>query len=127
MAAEPAFTAASAVATTIATSATVIGIFGLHPGDVAAAAVGSLLGLAATESAGRVRSIALFLLSSPIAALAAQAAAPYMPVGNESLRHLAAALLAGMFPALFVVARDTLATRFPALFDRVLQVFGGTK
>lgn len=115
------------MATTIATSATFISVFGLNHADVAAAAAGSLLGLAATESAGRLRSIALFVLSSPIAALATQAAAPYLPAGNDSLRHLAAALLAGMFPALFVVARDTLATRFPALFDRVLQVFGGTK
>jgi hypothetical protein len=91
------------------------------------AGIGALVGLATTESTNRVRSIALFVLAAPTAALAAQAAAPYLPAANDALRRMVALLVAGVFPPLFVVARDTLATRFPALFDRVLQVFGGTK
>ncbi len=91
------------------------------------AGIGAMIGLAATESTNRARSIALFVLAAPAAALAAQAVGPYLPTGNGALQRFTALLVAGMFPVLFVGVRDIIAARLPALFDRVLQVFGGSK
>lgn len=131
MAAEPALTAGTAVASTVAAGAASIAFLGLHPADMVFAGIGALIGLASTESTNRARSIALFVLAAPTAALAAQAAAPYLPASNEALRRVVALLVAGVFPPLFVSVRDTFAGRVPAIVgvvvDRVLQVFGGTK
>ncbi len=126
-AADPALTAASGVASTVAYWASSIAFMGLQPTDLTAPCIGALLGLAATESAKRTRSIALFVLSAPVSALAAKSAVPYLPAGNVALQHLTAVLIAAMFPVLFVVGRDALAARLPELLDGVLQVLGGKK
>jgi hypothetical protein len=95
------------------------------------AGIGAMIGLAATEPTNRARSITLFVLSAPAAALAAQAAGPYLPEGNAALQRGVALLVASVFPVLFVGARDAFAGRVPAVvgaaLDRVLQVLGGTK
>ena len=128
MAADPTTSGTTVAAAILTTASATISFLGLHPSDVAYAAMGALAGLAITPPTQRTRALILALLAIPIGSIFAHVMADILPP-RAAYRSVAAVFSGLLCPLILEGLREQVSQRigelFSGLIDRLLSVLKG--